>query len=231
MKDFYRMVGIEGNPSTAYHPQTDGQTERLNQEIEQYLRLFIDHHQSDWAEWLSLAEFAYNNKVQTSLGHSPFFVNHGYHPHDGVAPRRSSRNVAVDSMVSAMGKMREEARAALTKARDLMKRYYDRHRGTAIDYKEGDLVWVEKTNIPSNRPMKKLDDRRMGPFPVMEKVGAAAYRLRLPGQHRRRHPVFNQDLLMPFRPPRFTQQQQPPPPDPDLIDNQLEWEVDFVKDA
>ena len=86
MKDFYRMVGIEGNPSTAYHPQTDGQTERLNQEIEQYLRLFIDHHQSDWAEWLSLAEFAYNNKVQTSLGHSPFFVNQGYHPHGGVAP-------------------------------------------------------------------------------------------------------------------------------------------------
>ena len=75
MRDFYRMVGIEGNPSTAYHPQTDGQTERLNQEIEQYLRLFIDHHQSDWAEWLSLAEFAYNNKVQSSTGHSPFMVS------------------------------------------------------------------------------------------------------------------------------------------------------------
>ena len=97
----------------------------------------------------------------------------------------------MDSLVSAMGKVREEARAALTKARDLMKRYYDRHRGTAIDYREGDLVWVEKTNIPSNRPMKKLDDRRMGLFPIMEKVRAATYRLRLPGQHRRRHPAFN----------------------------------------
>ena len=72
MKDFYKLVGIEGNPSTPYHPQTDGQTERINQEIEQYLRVFINHHQSNWSEWLSLAEFSYNTKVKTSLGHSPF---------------------------------------------------------------------------------------------------------------------------------------------------------------
>ena len=82
-----------------------------------------------------------------------------------------------------MGKVREEARAALTKARDLMKRYYDRHLGKAMDYKAGDLVWLEKTNIGSTRPMKKLDDRRAVPFPVTEKVGAVAYQIKLPGQH------------------------------------------------
>ena len=80
MKDFYKLVGIEGNPSTAYHPQTDGQTEQINQEIEQYLHIFINHHQSNWSEWLSLAEFSYNNKVQMSLGHSLFFINHEYCP-------------------------------------------------------------------------------------------------------------------------------------------------------
>ena len=77
IRDVYQLLGIEGNPSTAYHPQTDGQTERINQEIEQYLRIFVNHHQDDWAEWLPMAAFSYNNKVQTSLGHSPFFVNHG----------------------------------------------------------------------------------------------------------------------------------------------------------
>src|SRR5882724_10197795 len=64
-KDLYQLVGIETNPSTAYHPQTDGQTERMNQEIEQYLRLFINHRQTDWAEWLACAEFSYNDKIQT----------------------------------------------------------------------------------------------------------------------------------------------------------------------
>ena len=225
------MVGIEGNPSTAYHPQTDGQTEWINQEIEQYLRIFIDHHKSNWSEWLSLAEFSYNNKVQTSLGHSPFFVNHGYHPHDGVSPRRTARNIAVDSFVTAMDRVKDEAKAALTKARDLMKRYYDRRRGRAMEYKAGDLIWLEKMNIGSTRPMKKLDDRRAGPFPVIERVGAAAYRIRLPGQHRRRHPVFNQDLLLPFKPSVYPQQHSPPPPDPTLIDHEEEWEVDFIKDS
>ena len=100
-----------------------------------------------------------------------------------------------------------------------------------MDYKAGDLVWLEKTNIGSTRPMKKLDDRRAGPFPIVEKVGAAAYRIKLPGQHRRRHPVFNQDLLLPFKPSEYPQQRSPPPPDPTLIDNEEEWEVDFIKDS
>lgn len=62
MKDPYRLLGIEGNPSTAFYLQTDGQTECVNQEVEQFLRLFINHQQTDWAEWLVIAEFAYNNK-------------------------------------------------------------------------------------------------------------------------------------------------------------------------
>ena len=74
-----------------------------------------------------------------------------------------------------MERVRDEAKAALVKARDLMKRYYDWYHGKAMDYKAGDLVWLEKTNIGSTRPMKKLDNRQAGPFPIIEKVGAAAY--------------------------------------------------------
>ena len=159
MKEFYKLLNIEGNPSTAYHPQTDGQTERINQEIKQYLRIFINFYQNNWSDWLALAEFSYNDKVHSATGYSPFFINHGYHPHDGVSPGRTAKNVAVDTFVTAMDKVRDEAKAALTKARDLMKRYYDQRQGKAMDYKAGDLVWLEKMNIGTSHPMKKLDNR------------------------------------------------------------------------
>ena len=77
MRDLTRLLGIRPNLSTAYHPQTDSQTERINQEIEQYLRLFVNYHQTDRSEWLSLAEFSYNDKLHTSTGYSPFFLNYG----------------------------------------------------------------------------------------------------------------------------------------------------------
>ena len=61
MRELYKLLHIEGNPSTAYHPQTDGQIEHANQELEQYLRLFVEHRQRDWANWLAQAKFTHNN--------------------------------------------------------------------------------------------------------------------------------------------------------------------------
>jgi len=77
IRELNGMLGIDSKLSTAFHPQTDGQTERMNQELEQYLRTFIDHQQEQWPEWLGTAEFAYNNKVQTSTKVSPFKANSG----------------------------------------------------------------------------------------------------------------------------------------------------------
>jgi len=77
MRELNMMLGIDSKLSTAFHPQTDGQTERMNQELEQYLRMFIDYRQEQWPEWLGTAEFAYNNKVQTSTKVSPFKANAG----------------------------------------------------------------------------------------------------------------------------------------------------------
>ena len=94
-------------------------------------------------------------------------------------------------------------------------------------------MWKEcvVVTIGTNRPMKKLDDQRMGPFPIIEKVGTAAYRNKILGLHCHHHPVFNQDLLLPFKPPAYSQQCLPPPPNPTLIDDNKEWEVDFIKDS
>ncbi len=80
MKELYRLLGIEATTSTAYHPQTDGQTERVNQELEQYLRLFVGERRDDWYTLLPLAEFSYNNHIHSSTQQTPFLLDTGRHP-------------------------------------------------------------------------------------------------------------------------------------------------------
>jgi transposase InsO family protein len=79
-KEFLRLSGIRPRMSTAFHPQTDGQTERLNQTIEAYLRSFVNNEQNDWVSLLPMAEFAYNNSTTAGTGLSPFYANYGFHP-------------------------------------------------------------------------------------------------------------------------------------------------------
>src|SRR5258707_1343782 len=91
------LLGVKLTPSTSYHPQTDSQTEHVNQEIEAYLRVFVSHQQDDWADWLLLAESAYNNKVHVATHQTPFELNAGQHPCLGVEPMRTSTVEAVDT--------------------------------------------------------------------------------------------------------------------------------------
>ena len=228
MTKLYKLLGIEGNPSTAYHPQTDGQTERMNQEIEQYLRIFVNYKQSDWADWLALAEFSYNDKEQTSTKASPFFINYGLHPYKGTNPRYQSNNESAEQFAQRMQGAREEAQSALKKAAADMKKFYDRTRGEAIGYKPGDLVLLEATNLNTDRPMKKLDDKRYGPFEVLEKVGNSAYKLKLPPSMSRIHPVFNEVLLSPYHTPTFDSQSHITNPEPIIVDKEPEWEVEEI---
>ena len=126
MKDLHQLVGTKTNISMAYHPQMDGQTEQMNQEIEQYLRIFINKQQTNWVDWLSLATFSYNNKEQTSTGHSPFFLNHGRHPNKGLKPRRKVKSQVAQDFVDDLVRAQTEAQAALTKAAETMKTFYNK---------------------------------------------------------------------------------------------------------
>jgi hypothetical protein len=101
--------------STAFHPITDGQTEQMNQEMEKYLHIYVNYRQSDWAEWLALAEFAHNGKTSSSTSMSPFFVNTGYHPWKGIENQVVSRNEATNDFAEKMKKIRDEVAAALEK--------------------------------------------------------------------------------------------------------------------
>lgn len=231
MKDLMKLLGIEGNPSTAFHPQTDGQTERINQEIEQYLRIFINQRQDDWADWLPLAQFSYNDKIHQSTGYSPFYLNYGQHPYKGGEPRGPIRNQAAEDFVTEIKDIRKEAEAALKQAAETMKHYYDRKRKPSRPYRVGDMVYLEATNINTQRPAKKLDDRRYGPFKITKKVGASAYELAIPKTWKAIHPVFNESLLTPYHEPHFPSQKKPPPPPPELVDGEVEYEVESIDDS
>src|SRR6201999_3809543 len=138
MKELYKLLGIEGNFTTAYHPQTNGQTERMNQEIEHYLRDFINYHQNDWHEWLPMAEFVYNDREHSATKVTPFYADNGRHPYKGTSPRVQSTNDTAQSFADGMRKVQDEVSAALQKAAADMKKHYDKCRHTGTEYKVGD---------------------------------------------------------------------------------------------
>lgn len=229
MSDFYKMVGIKANPSTAFHPQTDGQTERVNQEVEIYLRHYVNHLQDDWADWMASAEFALNSRVHSVTGFSPFYLNHGRHPWNGNIVALETPVPAASKWVEDLEKTREIASKALELARSKMAERYDKTRVESRNYCKGDLVWLDTRNLQMDRPSKKLGHLRSGPFAIEEKVGASSYRLRLPPTWKI-HPVFNEVLLTPYKAPAFPVQQKPPPPPPVIADDHFEWEVECILD-
>ena len=228
MTDLFRLLGTKQNPSTAYHPQTDGQTERMNQTLEQYLHIFIEFCQDDWKEWLSLAEFSYNDSKHAATQQTPFFLNYGQHPWKGDDVRREARNESAGQFAERMKHIREEANAALRQSAERMKTAYDKHARPSIEYAEGDKVYLEATNIKTHRPSKKLDDKRYGPFKIVKKVGKTAYKLQLPEHWPAVHPVFNECYLTLYHPPVYPNQQKPPPPPPVEIEGAIEYDVETV---
>ena len=224
IRDLYRKLGIKGNPSTAYHPQTDGQTERMNQEIETYLRIFTNHRQDDWPNWLPLAAFAYRNRVHSATGYSPFFMTHGHHPHTGVEVKSSVPNESAEQFASRMKAIQQRASEALVKAKDAMKRKYDQHKRESRNYQIGDWVYIDATHLRTDRPTKKFEDKRYGPFQIEKRVGAAAYQLKLPRKWKAIHPVFNEVQLSPANAPAFPNQKRPAVVVPELLDKEKEPE-------
>jgi len=197
----YRLLGIKLTTSMAYHPQTDSQTKCVNQEMEQFLCLFVNECQDDWDKLLPLGKFAYNNHVHSSTQQTPFMVDTGRHPRMGFELQQLRSHVeSVNEFKDRMARGLEEARAALTKAKDEYTLYYNHHRIPAPKLKPGDLVWVDNRDMQTTHPSRKLDHCNLGPYPVKRHVGHGAYRVKLPSSLWRLHPVFLIMKLYPSRP-------------------------------
>src|SRR5258705_1773065 len=128
--------------------------------------------------WVPMAEFSYNNRMQAATKNTHFMLNFGQHPRMGVEPRASTRVDSVETFVSQLTRVREDATSALTKAADDMKRYYDKHRGDTPKFVIGDKVWLDAKHIETGRPAKKLDHKRLGPYEITQGLSGNAYQLK-----------------------------------------------------
>ncbi|KAJ1571697.1 hypothetical protein NDA11_002284 [Ustilago hordei] len=228
-KAFAEQMGVKHSLSTAYHPQTDGQTERVNQVVEQYLRMYCNYEQNDWADLLDTAAFVYNNTVHNSIGVSPFFACYGWNPkaHPDI-PQRLGVNDPGRFEYLMDGKERckylqEQIREAQRRTVD---QYNRKHKD--IEFKVGDMVYINRRNWKTRRPTPKLDTRFAGPYPVQERVGRRAYRITLPA-NLRVHDVFHVSMLEPAKTsslPHRTDQ----PTIPSLPDEDLDFEVEALID-
>jgi hypothetical protein len=223
--------------STAYHPQTDGQSERNNRTLEEMLRSYVNTQHSDWDKHLAMLEFAYNNSVNASTGFSPFFLNYGYNP---IVPASLANPYASTAAGPASALMRDlasslaAARANLERAQAAQARATDRHR-REVHYAVGDKVLLSTANLRFRQEgqANKLLPPWVGPFRVSEVINPNAYRLELPERWNRLHPVVNVSRLRPYRandPATFPDRPEHnrPPPDFDFGDGTAAFHVEAI---
>jgi len=228
MRELNEMLGIKSKLSTAFHPQTDGQTERVNQELKQYLRMFIDHRQEQWPEWLGTAEFAYNNKAHSSTRMSPFKANYGQDPRMGFERRKKGKYAGAEKFIEKMKGIQEEAKAVLGKAQANMKKYANKKRSDIEEYKVGDLVILSTKDLKYQmvgRRTEKLTERFVGPYKIKKIVSSNAVELELPSTVKI-HPVVNVSRIR-----RYIGQvegQKKEQPLPVIIEGEEEWEVERI---
>jgi hypothetical protein len=215
--------------STAFHPQTDGQTERLNQTIEAYLQAFVSYEQDDWVSLLPMAELAYNNSTTNATDMSPFYANYGFHPTATNPAAVVPLNPASFAYGHWMHTIHGEARKVLEKTKEQMRRYADPYRKEPPIYQVGDLVMLNGKNIQTRRPSRKLDHKNHGPFQIERIISPVAVKLTLPRKWRI-HDVFHVSLVEPYHVGNL--QAAPDPSrtlrEADDIENSAEYDVDQI---
>jgi len=177
IRELNEKLGIKSKLSTVFHPQTGRQTERVNQELEQYLRMFINYRQKQWPEWLGMVKFAYNNKMHSSTWISSFKANYGQDPRMGFKGRKKGKYKGAKKFIEKMKEIQEEAKTVLGKAQEEMKRHVDRKRAEVNDYKVEDLVMLSTKDLKYQmirRRTEKLTERFVGPYKIKKIVSLNA---------------------------------------------------------
>jgi len=233
-KEFLQLSDIRPRMSTAFHPQTDRQTEQLNQTIEAYLRAFATREQDNWVSLLPMGEFAYNNSVTRGNGMMPFYTNYGFHPAAVDPPKETDEPLNPASTVYGhwMKTVHEESRKGLEATQERMRRYTDPDRKEPPAYQVGDLVMLNGRNIRTRRPSKKLDHKNHGPFQIEKIVYPLTVRLTLPRKWKI-HNVFHVSLLEPYR---TSEHRAPSDPskvlrEADDIEQSEEYDVEEVRSS
>jgi len=226
------LLGIQQKVSTAFHPQTDGQTERIHAVVEQYLRGYCNYQQDNWSELISMAEFSYNNTLYATLGITPFYAMYGNNPRYQINPNPAAK-LPAPSVIKEYADRLSELDAYLCSEMTWSQAAYseqaNKARIPALKLEVGDEVWLLRRHVKTSCPSTKLDFKRLGKFRILQKVSSHAYKLDLPASMKI-HPVFHVSLLEPAATDPLPDQIQPPSP-PVLVDDEPEWEVDEIVDS
>ena len=198
--ELMKKLNVPLRKSTAFRPQTDGQTERINQPLKHYLRQYCDYEQNDWYEMLPLAEYSYNNSVTTATQIIPFYANYGFHPCTTCTVEMELKNPASKNYAHWISSVHDLCNSYLKKTSEKMGRYYDKSKKTSPPFKAGDLVMLNGKNVRTRRAAKKLDAKQFGPFKVVKLVerSGMSVELELPKRWRV-HNMFHTSLLEPYR--------------------------------
>jgi hypothetical protein len=231
---FWRSLGraleMKLHFTSGYHPEGDGQTERANQTLEQYLRIYCNYQQSNWASLLPIAEFAYNNAPSATTGVSPFFANKGYNPNLEVHPEHELASARARDFIVDLRELHQELRRTITDAQKSYQTSANARRKPAPDFQVGSHAFVKAQYFHTTRPTKKLAEKFLGPFEIISRAGTHSFTLRLPDHMRAVHPVFHVSMLEPSSPNTIPNRIQSPPP-PVVIDGEPEFEVSEILDA
>jgi hypothetical protein len=233
--ELWKRLGTSLALSTAYHPQTDGQTERANRTIEDMLRAYVNQRQDDWDHHLTAVEIAYNNSKQASTGYSPYFLNYGQHPTFPVnsvnESTGKSTNASVEELLERLGTTLSEAQEHVEKAQSKQQEQANRHR-IEQEFEVGQQVWLSTADLRLKMKITpKLTQRWIGPFTVKRKLSPLTYELDLPPSLSI-HPVFHiSKLRLHSSSPRFDPHRPPHPdrPSPEVIDQVEEYEVEAIR--
>jgi hypothetical protein len=236
---WWQKMGTKLDMSTAYHPQSNGQTERTNRTIQTLIRIHLAQRKGEWDEWLPMVAAAYNSTVHESTGRTPFELSKN-HP-NSIDPlqwalgqndeeRREGTNEEASRIWKDYQAIWEETRKRMEQQREKQRRYADERRRD-VEYKAGDRVMLSTKNF--RMKAGKLSEKWVGPYLVKEmKSDGVSVVLELPSEFGRTHPVFHVSLVKPFVESGYEwpDRDQPNAITPVLVDGEVEYEVEEILD-